>query len=126
MQALVTSQSKQIKKKFKPYPLATITLQKLGTQKLRMSSDQVMDHAEKLYQKGILSYPRTETDSYPPTMNLRNIVAMFENADGEFGIYARKLLRENKFAEPRKGKKNDNAHPPIHPVKSATAGDMTP
>jgi DNA topoisomerase-3 len=82
VEAHVENQAKSIKKKFKPYPLATITLQKLGTQKLRMSSDQVMDHAEKLYQKGILSYPRTETDSYPPTMNLRNLVAMFENAEG--------------------------------------------
>lgn len=27
---------------------------------------------------------------------------------------------------PRNGNKNDNAHPPIHPVKSATREDMTP
>lgn len=84
-----------------------------------------MDHAEKLYQKGILSYPRTETNAYPPTMNLRSIVELFERSDGEFGQYARKLLREGGFSEPRKGNKNDNAHPPIHPVRAATKEDMT-
>jgi DNA topoisomerase-3 len=31
----------------------------------------VMDIAEKLYMQGYISYPRTETDKFPPTLNLR-------------------------------------------------------
>jgi len=33
-----------------------------------------MEIMEKLYQRGILSYPRTETNCFNPTINLRNIV----------------------------------------------------
>lgn len=58
-------------------------------------------------------------------MNLRNFVLLFENSD-TYGDYAKKLLHDNKFNMPRNGNKNDNAHPPIHPVKSATREDMTP
>lgn len=47
------------KKKYRPYPLITVKFQKLVTDKLKMSSAQAMDIAEKLYQKGFISYPRT-------------------------------------------------------------------
>jgi len=33
-----------------------------------------MEIMEKLYNKGFLSYPRTETTKYNPTINLRDIV----------------------------------------------------
>ena len=39
----------------------TIDLQKKGTTLLKMSSDKIMKIAEKLYNLGYLSYPRTET-----------------------------------------------------------------
>ena len=42
---------------------------------------------EKLYNKGFLSYPRTETTQYNPTINLRAIVAELE-ANDQFGQFA--------------------------------------
>lgn len=30
-----------------------------------------------------------------------------------------RLLNENKFKPPKRGKHNDNSHPPIHPIKHA-------
>ncbi len=59
----------------RPLPLNTIEAQKLISRKLRIASAQAMDIMEKLYQRGILSYPRTETNCYNPTINLRNIVS---------------------------------------------------
>ena len=45
----------------RPCPLNTIELQKRASIFLRMGSDRTMQVAEALYQRGILSYPRTET-----------------------------------------------------------------
>jgi DNA topoisomerase-3 len=45
-------------------PLNTIALQKKASTWLNMASDKTMEVAEKLYQQGVLSYPRTETDFF--------------------------------------------------------------
>ena len=122
--ARVMRENKNTKKRFKPYPLATIELQKIGTKKLGMTSKEIMDVAEKLYQKGFISYPRTETTSYTNTMDLLAFIRNFEST-GNYQAYASKLLAEDKFLRPRAGNKNDQAHPPIHPVKAAARGQMT-
>lgn len=57
-----------------PFPLSTLEMQKRATQYLRVSGDQVMKLAEELYQAGFVSYPRTETDVFPPSMNVMDIV----------------------------------------------------
>ena len=64
---------------------------------------------------GIISYPRTETESYPPGFDLRGIIEL-QQSHNDWGNYAKKLL-EGAFREPRKGPNNDQAHPPIHPTK---------
>ena len=35
-----------------------------------MSGDQIMAHAESLYSKGMISYPRTETDEFDPAQDI--------------------------------------------------------
>lgn len=55
----VKSRKVNPKKKYRPYPLTTVKFQKLATDKLRMTSAKAMEVAEKLYQKGYISYPRT-------------------------------------------------------------------
>lgn len=103
---------------YKPLPLTTVKLQKLGVQYLKMTSQQIMRKAEDLYNKGWISYPRTETDQFDNSMDLRALVGKHRN-NTVWGDYAKKLL-DGKFSQPRKGTHNDKAHPPIHPVKSAT------
>jgi hypothetical protein len=51
-------------RKQRPVPLNTIELSKACSRHFNLSSDRTMEIAEKLYQKGILSYPRTETDFF--------------------------------------------------------------
>lgn len=46
-----------------------------------------MEIMEKLYTTGFLSYPRTETTIYNPTINLRKIVNELEKSN-EFGEFA--------------------------------------
>jgi DNA topoisomerase-3 len=61
--------------------LNTIEAQKMISRKLKIASAQAMDIMEKLYQRGILSYPRTETNTFNPTINLRKIVNELEKSE---------------------------------------------
>jgi len=118
--ATVISIVSQPKRKYRPLPLTTVELQKHASKKLRLSSEQVMQLSEKLYQNGYISYPRTETDSFPDGTDFVSLIQIQTQAS-QWGQYAQMLLEENeKFELPRKGKNNDQSHPPIHPTKHAT------
>lgn len=106
--------------KYKPYPLTTVELQKKGAQYLRLTSKKIMDIAEQLYTKGYISYPRTETDQFDEAINLENLVSK-QKDNNQWGEYAAELLDGGRFEKPRKGKHNDKAHPPIHPINGMSA-----
>lgn len=112
--AKVTKMAKKPTKKWKPLPLTTVELQKMGSRFLRMTSQQVMQTAENLYTKGWISYPRTETDQFDRGMDLKAIVAR-QTQDARWGQFAQDLMAGG-FNQPRQGRNNDKAHPPIHPV----------
>ncbi|KAG7098452.1 hypothetical protein E1B28_000402 [Marasmius oreades] len=121
--ARVTKVEKKETKKWKPLPLTTVELQKAGSRLLKLSPKKVLDIAEKLYQQGFLSYPRTETDQYDPQFDFHILIDK-QRVDPSWGDFATSL-REGEFCAPRKGKNNDKAHPPIHPTAHAgnLAGD---
>jgi DNA topoisomerase-3 len=60
--------------KWKPLPLTTVELQKNATRFCRMNSAEAMSVAEGLYNKGFISYPRTETDRFDKGINLQALV----------------------------------------------------
>nr|XP_018265665.1 DNA topoisomerase III [Kwoniella dejecticola CBS 10117]OBR87823.1 DNA topoisomerase III [Kwoniella dejecticola CBS 10117] len=103
--------------KWYPLPLTTVELQQSGSRLLRMAPKRVLDIAEKLYQKGILSYPRTETDQYDRAFDFNSLIQK-QTYDTQWGQYAQRLL-DGAYQGPRNGKKNDKAHPPIHPTSHA-------
>jgi DNA topoisomerase-3 len=74
-----------------------------------------MEIAEKLYQKGFISYPRTETDSFKEGTDLQSLLQT-QAGHREWGAYATSLLTGG-FQYPRDGGHNDGAHPPIHPIR---------
>jgi len=112
--ATVTKLQKKPTSKWRPLPLTTVELQKLGSMYLRMDSQRVMKIAEDLYTKGFISYPRTETDSFDKNIDLRKLVEK-QVQDAAWGTHAQGLLNGH-FKQPRGGRNNDQAHPPIHPV----------
>ncbi|PVH94649.1 prokaryotic type I DNA topoisomerase [Periconia macrospinosa] len=112
--AKVTKTSKKPTKKWKPLPLTTVELQKMGSRFLRMTSQDVMTTAEALYTKGWISYPRTETDQFDKGMDLRRLIER-QQQDNRWGGFAQNLMNGG-FSQPRNGRNNDKAHPPIHPV----------
>lgn len=112
--AKVIKVQKKPTSKWRPLPLTTVELQMQGSRFLRMNSSQVMSVAEKLYQKGFISYPRTETDQFSRDFDLKALIQKQTQHD-TWGQYASHLLN-GAYKQPRPGRHNDQAHPPIHPV----------
>ncbi|PHH89100.1 hypothetical protein CDD83_6643 [Cordyceps sp. RAO-2017] len=115
--AKVTKVQEKPTRKFKPLPLTTVELQKAATRLLRMTGQQAMTIAEGLYNKGFISYPRTETDRFDKGINLRTLVQK-QTPDQRWGQFAQGLV-DGAFQQPREGKHDDKAHPPIHPITYA-------
>ncbi|KAK5956296.1 DNA topoisomerase [Knufia fluminis] len=120
--AKVTKVQKKPKSKWRPLPLTTVELQMQGSRYLRMNSHEVMAVAEKLYQKGFISYPRTETDQFARDMDLKALVRK-QIQHQTWGQYAQSLI-DGGFQQPRAGRNNDQAHPPIHPVNHVGPGAL--
>uniref|UniRef100_A0A0W0EWV8 DNA topoisomerase n=1 Tax=Moniliophthora roreri TaxID=221103 RepID=A0A0W0EWV8_MONRR len=118
--ARVIKVEKKETKKWKPLPLTTVEMQKAGSRLLKLAPKKILDIAEKLYQQGFLSYPRTETDQFDSQFDFQSLIEK-QRADPSWGAFATSL-QEGGFSTPRKGKNNDKAHPPIHPT--AYAGNL--
>jgi DNA topoisomerase-3 len=122
--AQVTKVQKKPTSKWRPLPLTTVELQKQGSRFLHMTSQEVMSAAEKLYTKGFISYPRTETDQFPREFDFQAVVQrQVQDSSHGWGQYAQGLL-DGAFRTPRSGSHNDQAHPPIHPVNYVTAQNL--
>ncbi|OAA78263.1 DNA topoisomerase III [Akanthomyces lecanii RCEF 1005] len=115
--AKITKVQEKPTRKFKPLPLTTVELQKAATRLLRLSGQQAMTIAEGLYNRGFISYPRTETDRFDKGMNLRALVQK-QTPDQRWGEFAQGLVNGG-FQQPREGRHDDKAHPPIHPITYA-------
>lgn len=120
VQAKVLDISDRRKSKYRPNPMDTVQLEKMASIYLKMTAKRAMELAEKLYQKGLISYPRTETNMFPPEMDLRALVEK-QTRNRQWGDFASRLMNEG--VHPRQGNKSDKAHPPIHPIKEAN--DLT-
>lgn len=107
--------------KWKPYPLTTVDMQKFVSNYFKISSHRLMQIAETLYNRGYISYPRTETSQFPRDFDFNTLIQHQIN-HSKWGSYAQKLLNSSLsndmtvFCQPRQGKSNDQAHPPIHPT----------
>ncbi len=103
-----------------PIPLDTIELERRASRFLNIRPKAALDIAEELYRHGYISYPRTETTIYPPTLSLRQV--LLELTHSEHGDYARALLGMG--IKPTRGNSSDNAHPPIYPTRGATRQEI--
>ncbi|XP_076607612.1 LOW QUALITY PROTEIN: DNA topoisomerase 3-alpha [Chaetodon auriga] len=114
--ATITSVTSKPKSKWRPLPLDTVELEKLASRKLKISAKETMKTAEKLYTQGYISYPRTETNIFPPNLALGPLVEQ-QTQSPLWGTFAQRVLDQPGGPNPRQGKKSDQAHPPIHPTK---------
>lgn len=116
--AKVTKTQEKPAKKWKPLPLTTVELQKMATRFLQLTAQDALAVAEKLYNKGFISYPRTETDRFDKAINLQALVQK-QTPSEEWGQFAQGLV-DGAFRAPRQGRNDDKAHPPIHPITYAS------
>lgn len=71
--------------------------------------------AEDLYTEALISYPRTNSQKLPPTLDYKGLVNTLLR--GPHSSLARELLRESGgILRPTQGRKDDPAHPAIHPI----------
>lgn len=81
----------------------------------RYSPAKTQSLAEDLYLEGLISYPRTNSQKLPPTIGYSMIMRKLE-AGPHVGL-VRSLLQETGGAlKPVQGRKDDPAHPAIHPT----------
>ncbi len=106
----------------KPVPFNTTEFQRAATA-IGFGAAEAMNVAEFLYQSGYTSYPRTDNQTYPESIDLKYILKeLVKNKD--LGEEAKQILAQKKI-EPSKGKVSKD-HPPIYPVTSCPKEKVTP
>jgi len=78
--------------------------------------------AEKLYLEALISYPRTNSQKLPPTLDYKGIIESLAKIPA-FSKLARDLLLETRgVLKPVQGPKEDPAHPAIYPTGVQPSG----
>uniref|UniRef100_A0A1D1Z473 DNA topoisomerase n=1 Tax=Anthurium amnicola TaxID=1678845 RepID=A0A1D1Z473_9ARAE len=113
----VTNVSTKEECKSRPCGLNTVNLLKVASSALGLGPHIAMQVAERLYTQGFISYPRTESTSYPASFDCRSTLEVLVNNP---------ILREdvqallvNGFQKPRMGS-DAGDHPPITPMRCAS------
>lgn len=98
-------------------PFSLGDLQREAYYKLRYSPRTTLRAAEELYLKALISYPRTSSQRLPPSIDLRGILKGLRKSR-DYAELAEALLSQP-LLRPRQGKRDDPAHPAIHPTGKA-------
>ena len=91
--------------------------------RLRLTAPRAMAVAQRLYERGEISYPRTDNTVYPPSLDLRGILERLRESpyrDAVDGILARTDVR------PTRGHVHTTDHPPIHPTGTTARAHKGP
>jgi len=106
-------------------PFNTTDLQAEAYNQFGFSPMQTMNLAESLYQKGIISYPRTSSQKLPSSINLKSIL----QALGKLPPYSKLVnkILSTEVLHVVEGSKDDPAHPAIYPTKEVpNLNELTP
>ena len=114
MKALVERIERKEYKHMPPAPFNLNDLQAEAYALFKLTPKKTQEVAQSLYEKSLISYPRTSSQKLPPTLNHRKIIDALSQQK-EYADICRKLLNKGKI-NPREGKKEDEAHPAIHPT----------
>jgi len=111
---IVDIQAKQFQQKV-PLPFDLTALQMEASNQLGISPKRTLELAQKLYVEGITSYPRTSSQKLPKELNLDQILNKLEKQP-VFRDKVELVKKINPKFKPNEGKKDDPAHPAIHPT----------
>ncbi|MFX0097404.1 MAG: DNA topoisomerase I [Candidatus Hodarchaeota archaeon] len=122
-EGIVSSIMKREYKQKPPIPFNTGGLQVAAYSLFGYTPSRTLNIAERLYLAALISYPRTSSQKIPPSVNGREILkSLAENPDYE--ELANELLKLENLV-PNQGKKDDPAHPCIHPTGNLPDKDLS-
>ncbi len=104
---------KEYQKPLHPFNIGD--LQKESFRLFKYSPIYTLSIAESLYLKALISYPRTNSQILPVSINYRKILYNLEKISEEYQRYVTILLNQNNLY-PNNGLKIDPAHPAIYPT----------
>ncbi len=111
------SVSKAEKKENLLYPYPPFDLTSLQVEAYRVFGfppTRTLEIAQRLYEESLITYPRTSSQQFPPTIKLAPIIKKLAEQQ-RYAEYAKYLIGNSMF-KPMQGKKVDPAHPAIHPT----------
>ena len=111
---IITSITSERREQWPFPPFSLGDLQREAYYKFRYSPRTTLQAAERLYLDALISYPRTSSQRLPPSIDLRRILGGLRRIK-EYSELADALLSKS-VLRPRQGKKDDPAHPAIHPT----------
>ncbi|MFA6907803.1 MAG: DNA topoisomerase I, partial [Candidatus Micrarchaeia archaeon] len=97
-----------------PPPFDLTSLQVEAHRALGIAPARTLELAQALYEASMISYPRTSSQKLPAKLNLKRIVESLSK-NPAYEKTAKAQIAEGRFA-PAEGKKDDPAHPAIHPT----------
>jgi len=100
----------------KPLPTDTDAMLQELSRIYGVSGSKIMAVAEGLYAEGFISYPRTETNAWVGVDHRQTLNMLSKTPLGSF-------INPSDY-NPRGGKRNDGAHPPIHPTAPYAGDDL--
>lgn len=110
---IVTELDKKKKKRYPPIPMDLGLLQSECWKNFKFSPQNTQKLAQGLYESGVISYPRTASQKLPSTLNFKGIIEGLTTIP-QYSQFAHEILRTS--LKPVQGKKEDPAHPAIHPT----------
>ncbi|EDV28672.1 uncharacterized protein TRIADDRAFT_49643 [Trichoplax adhaerens] len=110
------------KSKQKPIALNTVEMLRKASSGLNIGPHHTMALAERLYIQGYISYPRTETTTYPQNFDFRDLLGKLSSHE-DLGDTVKSLLKDG-YSKPKKGQ-DAGDHPPITPMKVAGRNELS-
>ncbi len=107
----VTEFAKRTVKVPRPAPFDTTTFLSEASRVLGLPPKKALDIAEDLYMSGLISYPRTDNQTYPKDLDFAGILRRLAT----IRRYERFISEIRPPYRPSRGRKTED-HPPIHPV----------
>ncbi|MCK4613643.1 MAG: DNA topoisomerase I, partial [Thermoplasmata archaeon] len=120
-EGIVENVDRTTKKERPPAPFNTTSFLRAAASR-GLSPAAAMSIAEGLYNRGFISYPRTDNTVYPPGLDLREVLENLKGTD--FRELAESLLRMESLT-PTRGKKKATDHPPIYPSGAVRRSELS-
>ncbi len=107
---------------YPPPPFNLPDLQAEAARAYGISPAETLRIAENLYLDSLISYPRTNSQKLPPTLNNRRVLESLGRIR-RYEEYVQHLLKKGSL-HPREGRKTDPAHPAIYPTGYLPRGGL--